>query len=96
MHPRGTLFLPLSCGVTPKCVRLWCRAPEQWSEATLTPRTDVWAAAATLTHMLSGAPPFAGLTMAVIVRKVRLDVQWLQGGINDACSFGVLCLSGGD
>jgi serine/threonine protein kinase len=51
-------------------------APEQLDiEQGVGPKADIWAFGATLVHMLSGSPPFAGSSMAKICMKVAVQRQ---------------------
>ena len=51
-------------------------APEQLNpEAGLGPKADIWAFGATLVHMLSGSPPYAGSNLAQIALKVAVQRQ---------------------
>ena len=51
-------------------------APEQFvTELGVGPKADIWAFGATLVHMLSGSPPFAGSSMAQICMKVATQRQ---------------------
>jgi serine/threonine protein kinase len=50
--------------------------PEQLNtEQGVGPKVDIWAFGATLVHMLSGSPPFAGSSMAQICMKVAMQRQ---------------------
>ncbi len=47
------------------------RAPEQWNTANVGKPCDIWAAGATLLHVITGEIPFAGMQMQQIMVMVR-------------------------
>lgn len=51
------------------------RAPEQWEGRGIGAPADIWALGATALHMLDGNPPWHGLPMPQICRKITTGTQ---------------------